>query len=437
MKRVLGPLLAALLIAAGASIPTSRAWNGSTANAGSSFAMFAPSIRVTTYQLTPGGGAFTGATFDLALSNNLATNYFVLMRGAAGNNDANTDRDPNDNYARVTGDPFGNFATTTAANVLRLARSGTAGTWQGQVTVIEALRDTGASGFRLLDVVETSISSGVTNATGTSSPGWTAISRVGLYGGGYGGGVSTTSNVRADHITAWSRIYPSGSNTVNYERQAGGGGSLSGTTTFTTFVVEWGTQWTIQRAVVTGSAGGNGADQTSEYNTAAITPVARDNTFVVAYGHTNDNGLGDGWEGAVWTLGDGVNQNATESLVAVGGEFPQSRTADVYVHTHPDLAVDYRFAGDGSIGAGSLTGTIAVDGALDPETYVNTGVVQSTADTRFAVVANGTNGQGTLYPRPMVWARHTADATVTWTRSRSGQPGMFWLESVDFGAVGP
>jgi len=367
MKRLAGPLLAVMLIALGAVMPTSRAWSGATSAASSNFGMWAQSIRATTYQLTAGGGSFAGATYNLRLNNDLSADYFVIMRGAAGNNDGSTNRNPDDNYARVTADPFGNFGASTPSDVLRLSRGATAGTWQGQITVVEALRDTGGSGFRLLDVVETSMAAGVTTASGSSGTAWTSIGQVGLYGGYYGGGVSTTSAVRDDHMTAWSRINPSGSNTVNYARQAGGGGSLSGTTTFSTYVVEWGSDWTIQRAVVSGAAGGNGANQTSEYNTAAISPVARDSTFVLAYGHASDNGLGDGWEGAVWTLGDGVNQNATESSVAVGAEYVQARTADVYVHTHPDLAVDHRFAPDGSIGRNSLAGTQTVDGAIQSE----------------------------------------------------------------------
>ncbi len=438
MRRYVGPLLAVVLIAAGSTIPSSRAaWSGSTDTSGSSFAMFAPSIRSTTYQLLPGGGSFTGTTFNLSLNNDLQSDYFVIMRGAAGNNDSGTHRNPNANYARVSGDPFGNFASTTASNVLRLSRGNATGTWQGQITVVEALRDTTGSSFRLLDVVETSMASGTTSAASSSATSWGSISKVGLYGGYYGGGVSTTSNIRRDHMTAWARVFPSGSSTINYARQAGGGGSLSGTTTFSTYVVEWGSSWTIQRVTVTGNAGGNGSDQTSEYNTAAISAVSRANTFVLAYGTTTDNGLGDGWEGAIWTLGDGVNQNASENFVAVGAEYVQSRTAEVYVHSQPDLAVDYRFAADGSIPTGGLTGTQSVDGAISPETFDNSGVLRSTGDSRIPIISNGSNGTGTFYPRPIVWVRHTADGTVTWTRSRSGQPGVYWLQSVDFGAVGP
>ena len=140
----------------------------------------------------------------------------------------------------------------------------------------------------------------------------------------------------------------------------------------------------------------------------------------------------------VFTLGDGVTQNAVESLVAVGSEYTDPRTSEVYVHTHPDLRVDYRFGTDGGTGivSGALTGTVPVDPSIDPEAYDSTGPIYATSASRMAVVSNSMNGPGPAYPRPFVWARPTADSQVTWTRSRWGQPGAFWLQSVDFALIG-
>lgn len=61
--------------------------------------------------------------------------------------------------------------------------------------------------------------------------------------------------------------------------------------------------------------------------------------------------------------------------------------------------------------------------------------MRTTSGYRFTILANGLNGTGNAYPRPMVWSRPTAAANAEWTRSRSGQPGVFWLQSVDFGFV--
>ncbi|MGI9610449.1 MAG: signal peptidase I, partial [Acidimicrobiia bacterium] len=291
------------------------------------------SFRVTTYEL--GDGVFTGVSHTLTLNQNLATDYFVLLRGAAGANDNSTNRNPDQTYARVSGDPHGNLAAVTAADQLQLSRSTAASAWQGQVTVVESIADQENSGFRLLDVVEVTMGAGVVTDLQSASTPWSDINQVGLYGGVRGGGVSTTTAVRSDHMTAWARIYPTGASNVVLERQAGGGGSLSGSTVFSIYAVEWGSEWAIQRATVAGTSGGNGANLLGHYDVAAIAPVLRSNTFVLGYGTSTDNGLGDGWEGQVFTLGDGVNQLATETNVAVGGEYPDARTAEVYVHSHP------------------------------------------------------------------------------------------------------
>ena len=387
-------------------------------------------IRVTTYQI--GSGTFTGTTYDITLAQDLEADYFVIMRGGAGANDAITARDPDQDYARVIGDPHGNLAVTTSSNVLRLGRATASSDWQGQVSVIESPDSQSTDGFTLLGVAEISMVADDLAETGTVSA-WSAIGDVGLYGGINGGGVSTTSSTRKDHITAWGRIYPSSTNTVNVERldPDNGNGSLSGTTTFTVYAIEWGSSWTIQRVTVTGSASGNGVDATGEYNTASISSVNRDETFVTVSGTTETNRLANGWEGHVVTLGDGVNQNTTETSVAVGAEGSGYREAEVYVHSHANLAVDYRFGSDGSIASSELTDTQAVDSALGPESYSGS----TTVGYRLPYFTNSQNGNNTNYPRPLMWARHSADTTVTWTRSRSGEDGAYWLQSIDFSEI--
>lgn len=440
MTRPLAFVAGVLLVVAAASMPQAAATFTQTAvNAGNHLAASSvfPSLRSTTYEIRT--GAFGGTTFTLTLQQDLASDYFVIMRGGAGNGTNGGTRGPDENYARVSGDPHGNFAAVTAADALRLERRGTTGDWQGQVTVIEAIRDPLVSSFRLLDVVETAMGPGQTTASSASASSWGALGQVGLYGGEYGGGVDSTNTGLNGHQSGWAEIAPSGTNTVNLRRQAGGGGNLNGTARFTTYVVEWGTEWTIQRVTVSGNNGGNGVDAIGEYDTVVIAPVVRANTFVLAYGRVSDNGLGDGWEGAVFTLGDGVNQNPVEVLVAVGGEFNDTRTSSAYVHTHPDLRVDYRFGADGTTGipTAAATGTMAVNATLEAEGYDTAGSVWETGPRRAAIVSNSSNGVGTQYPRPMVWARHSGSTQVDWTRSRTGQPGAFWLQSVDFALIGP
>jgi hypothetical protein len=421
-----------------ALLPASGAgFSDTTGNGGNSFAAATLSrvFRVTTYEIR--AGEFLGSSYTLGLNNPLVGDYFVVLRGGAGNGSSGGNRGPHQNYARVDADPHGNFAASTGASQLRLARANNGGDWQGQVTVVESLADSNGSGFRLLDVVETSMGAGVATTTSTSTTSWADINHVGLYGGIRGGGATATASNRNHHNTAWATIVPSGANGVTYTRQTGGGGQLSGTTTFTTYVVEWGTDWSIQRVTVSGTGGGGGSDQAGNYVTAPISPVARAATFVLGYGRTGDNGLGDGWEGQIFTLGNGVSQSTVESSVAVSAQYGDNRTAAVYVHTHPDLAVDYRFGtynGSG-IPTGSAAGSIPIDGAAGAESYDNAGTLRSTTGTRFTVVTNSSGGVGTAYPRSMVWSRPTAGTTATWVRSRTGQPGAVWLQSIDFDEI--
>ncbi len=432
---IVGGLLAAAQLITGVSGAAFSASTDNTGNLLSAAASFAtPTFRVTTYDVP--GGVFTGPSFDLALRQNLAPDYFVVVRGAAGSGGSTGNRSPAQDYARVVGDPFGNLGVTTPPATLRLERGAAGADWRGQITVVESLADGTRSGFILRDVLEVVMGPGATAATASTT--WTDIAQVGLYGGIRGGGVATTATNRSDHMTGWARLYPSGSGAVHLERQAGGGGLLNGSTTFTVYVIEWGSEWNIQHVVVSGTGGGNGVDQASEYVTSTIAPVVRDHTFVLGYGITADNGIGDGWDGQVWTLGDGVTQNATESLVAVGAEYADGRTADLYVHEHPALRVDYRFGSDGGtpgIPTGDAAGTVDIDPTAASEAYGTTAGVEWTAGGRFTVVANSSNGTGTAYPRPIVWSRPIASATAQWERSRTGQPGAFWLQSIDLSGV--
>jgi len=420
-------LLAALL-------PTSNAaFSNPTSNDGNAFQTRQP-IRVTTYQIP--AGAFTGTTYTLTLNQDLATDYFVILRGGAGNNTGSGTVGPNADYARVSGDPFGTGGLTdlTGNAALELTRGANTHSWQGQVTVLESPDSQATAGFTLLDVAQVTFTdASTTGAVAISQPWGSGASRVGLYGGSYGGGVQTVAAAAGDHMTAWGRIYPTDSNVVNVQRRAGGGGAINFTTTFTVYAVEWGAEWTIQRRTITGTAGGQGANNPWEYNTTAIASVVRENTFVVASGRSADNGIGDGFEGAIWTLGNGVSQNTNETTVALGSEYTDWRQAEIYVHEHPRIFVEYDFGTDGGSGIpnGALTGTQAVSNPQGPESRSG----HTTAGYRFALISNTSNGQGTAYPRPLAWARHTADATITWTRSRSGQPGAYWMQSVDFGGL--
>ncbi len=384
----------------------------------------APAVRVTEYFV--GAGAFppdgspdgNPDLFTLTLDQDLAADYFVIVQGSDGNGSGSGTRSPEDSYIALTGDPAGTgaLAATGAANQLQFTRGGDGNDgWEGVVTVVESLPNAGADGFTLLDVQRVSHGSGAASGAVASGTPWTTLGQVMLVGGFNGAGCETAETSASNHPVCWTRLFPSGASTVNWTRS--GTTSLNPATS-TVMVLEWGTDWTVQRANVTGSSGGNGADATTEYNTAAIAPVARASTWVWGTGHTANNGIGNGAEGVLVTLGDGVNTNATETTVAIGKEYTGAMDFEVWALTHPGLAVDQRFLADGN--SGSTTVDVTVDAATA---------------SRMALSYNGQNGTGTAFPRPMLSARYLDDTTVRLERRRTGQNFPAWIQGIDFSGV--
>jgi hypothetical protein len=374
-------------------------------------------IRVTEYYLTTGD--FTETSKTLVLDQDLADDYFILVRGSR---DGDGDSLPDNDYARVTGVPWGgnlyagDMVGSGNNNQIILTRSVATYDWEGVVTVVECTNPSSDAGFDLVDIASVDISGNSGSEVGIA---WSDINQVVLFGGYRGGGVSYTGTPTSgyDNVSAYTRFYPSGSDTIEWTRNSAGETLLD--VTATTFVVEWGSEWNVQHSKVTGSNGGDGANATAEYTTVAIDSISRDNTWVWGTGTRLDSGVGDGAEGCLVTLGDGVNQNATESTVAVGSEYTDTYWFDVYTMTHPDLNVDHRFKADGD--SGSLDLAVTVDSAA--------------SGTRFGWVYNGCNGTGTSVSRAKLWSRYTNDNEVTISRGNSGQNFPAWVQGVDFSGL--
>ncbi len=378
-----------------------------------------PNFRVTEYFVAD--GSFPGTVYDLTLDQALVADYFAVVQGSDGAADGTGggNRGPDENYAALTQDPFGTGGLGVSAGpaVLRLERGGAVDSWVGVVTVVECLADCADSGFTLLDVQRVLHAGAGTSGAVAAGTAWTDLGQVLLMGGFNGAGCDTAETAEASTKVCHARLFPSGTDQINWTRDAGGA-ALSAATS-TVMVVEWGTEWTVQRARVQGAGGGDGADAVGEYNTAAISPVTRINTWVWGTGHTDDNGIGDAAEAVLVTLGDGVNRNVTESLVAAGIEYAANAVDfEVWALSHPDLAVDYRFKLDGD--GGSETVDVAVTAATQ---------------NRMALAYNGQNGTGTAYPRPMFSARYVNDTAVRLERRRSGQAFPAWVQGIDFSRI--
>ena len=118
------------------------------------------------------------------------------------------------------------------------------------------------------------------------------------------------------------------------------------------------------------------------------------------------------------TLGDGVNQNAVESTLAVGAEYVDPFVFDVYAMTHPSLSVDYRFVPDGHVNDLNLGVTVDAAGA-----------------NRFAMLFDAVDGHGTAVGRARMWARYVADETVMISRKNSGRRFTAWIQGIDCSGI--
>ncbi|MBD3311547.1 MAG: hypothetical protein GF349_03555 [Candidatus Magasanikbacteria bacterium] len=364
-----------------------------------------------------GSGQFSGNSYNLTLDQDLADNYFVIVRGSDGDGSSTGNRGPDENYIALTADPngTGDLGVSGANDRLTFTRNNSVDGWIGVVTVVECLQACSSAGFELLDVQDISHGSGVGSGTDNSGTSWSDIDQVMIMAGFNGSGCRTPETSNGNNDVCHIKYWPSSSNVINWERNYTGNSANS-----TAMVLEWGSEWTVQRVNITGTAGGNGANAIGEYNTASISSVSRVNTWVWGVGYTTDDGIGDSAEGTLITLGNGVAENLSESQVAVGQEYTDNKNFEVYALTHDDLTVDYRFKADGD--SGNLTYDQDVDIVNDDS-------------ARMALSYNGCNGTGGAWPRPIFSARYLDDDTVRLERRRSGQPFPAWVQGINFSGI--
>ncbi|MGJ8634879.1 MAG: LamG domain-containing protein, partial [Luteolibacter sp.] len=145
-------------------------------------------IRVTEYYLT--SGDFTGTSKALTLDQNLADDYFILVRGSR---DGDGESMPDNDYVRVTGVPYGGsrYAGSMVGsgnnNLITLERSVSDFDWEGVVTVVECTNPSSPAGFDLIDIVSTEMVDDIGTDTCVA---WSDINQVALFGGYRGGGVN-------------------------------------------------------------------------------------------------------------------------------------------------------------------------------------------------------------------------------------------------------
>ena len=393
-----------------------------------------PVFRVTTYQIPT--GAYSGKSYSLHLRHELSTNYFCMVQWSL---DDSGDISPADLGVQVIADPYGTGGLSlSGGNWIVLERQAATTNADIYVTVVECLRDEDGAGFRLLDVAVTALTAaggaGVQSLTDTSTATFSP-SRVALFGGFRGGGMSTTTTAAANLPTLSPRIYPSGTNTLNFVRNDVAGTQVQGASC-TTYVVQWGWEWNVLRATVTGTAYGATLDNTSHYDTAALGgQVPRASAWLWSCGYTDKYGAGDSGLSQVATLGDGVTQNATETTVAVGcANGAVARSVEVYVFSHAKLTTDWVFK---TAAAGSGSYSFTVGSSAGEETYSAVEVplyVVSTQGRLPYLQASAPSGLSSELGQALLRARHTASTTVL-SSTADQSPSLAWvgwLLSADF-----
>ena len=108
----------------------------------------------------------------------------------------------------------------------RGASSGVGLSWSGVVTVVESLSDPATSGFRLRSVELVTHAGAGVSGTDTSATSWSNLGQVMLMGGFNGAGCTTAETEAVDHKVCHVRLFPSGTNTINWVRNNGGANSL-------------------------------------------------------------------------------------------------------------------------------------------------------------------------------------------------------------------
>lgn len=396
-------------------------------------------FRVTTY-LIP-STEFSGKQCTLNLRHTLATDYFTMVQWGIDNAG---DTPSADVGVQITGDPYGTGdLTQTNGNSLLLSRgTSTQCAVAVQVVVVECLRDQDGAGFRLRDVQVTSLPAagvaGIQTILDTST--WVDPNKVVPFAGFKGGGISASSAANTEQyiFSLGVRVVGGGAGTLVFTRNDPSG-AVTVLASITTYVVEWGHEWTVDHVTCTGTNTGATLDNPAMYSTQALNISAqRANTWIWAIGYTDGVGAGDCFAGIVTTLGNGVAQNASESTVAVGNAQALAvRSVEIYVLQHAQLATTWAFK---AAAAGSGSQSIAVSASVGTESYLSTDAplyVTATEGRLAHLQASVPSGNTNELGQVLITARPTASAVVTATMADPG-PSLAWvgwLQVADFARV--
>lgn len=387
-------------------------------------------FRVTEYEINYNFGS---AAYNLNLRYPLAENHFILIKGAESGNVVKTPANSYIKISRLASSGNKSLQSTGTPTMLELSRySSGNSSWTGVVTVVECLSDCETNGFKTLDVFDlntpkyTNTSNKLQTGTKNISNNWSNIDQVTVFGGALGSGsyINDWSTNSGYFNSGWLRLYPSGNNTINWERYNSNNAGVLAEASHTVYVIEWGSNWKVQRTKITATNGGSGADNISEYTTASIEEVKRENTWVYGSGYSYAAAMNNGSTGAIVTLGDGVNKNEYENKVSLGSQVSgYSRVFDIYVMSHPDLSVDYVFKPNS--GNRAKTTSITTKSASD--------------GSRMSQVYSCTNSNDNSYPASIISSRYNSNTSITLQREYYPNGNNYaytsWVQGIDFSKI--
>lgn len=388
-------------------------------------------FRVSSYTIQ-NSSPFTGTTYDLVLDHDLVANYFVLFQPTT---DTTGNTGPAPIAVRVDQDPFGtgDLNVSSGPRVLRLARGGSASAWMGTVTVVECLKPDHASGFKLSGVKKLNLGpsggAGVQEIILASGVPWSG--RVVPIGGLFGGGMSSTETGNDRWPTVRCRVRLTSDGNIRIRRWDNGLGTVQNADGMV-YLVTWGANWTVQNAGISGGPiGGADLNITAEFLTVAITSVVRARTWFFATGITpnvNPSGI------VLATLGDGVNENTVESVVAAGVWAVDTLEAECWVMTHSSLSVDWMPTQSTNAVAPLALGCAA---PKQEEGY-RSGTSPLFSGGRRALVLHSSSGVGGAGAdtEALIYGKLISGTSLEiWRRDNSASNIVGWVQVVDFGAV--
>lgn len=387
-------------------------------------------FRVQSYTIQA-SSPFTGATYDLVLDHDLASDYFVLLQPTL---DTTGNIGPGPAAVMVTHDPTGtgDLGVSANARTIRLSRGDTTHPWLGTITVIECLKPDHASGFKLNVVKKIALTVGGAGVSEVSiSSGVAYNSRQVPFGGFWAGGLSTTETANDRWPTVFSRVRLTSDGNIRVRRWNSGAATVQSAEAMV-FIITWGTDWTVQNVGISGGPiGGADLNIPGEFLTAAISTVVRARTWLWATGIT-PNTLPNGM--VLATLGDGVNENVAESTVAAGVWAPDNLEAEFWVLTHSYLSVDWQPTESSSSFAPK---TMTTTSPIQEEGYRSVTTPLFSWGRRALVLHFGAESNvAGGFTEALIYGKIISGTSLElWRRDNVAAKVVGWVQVVDFGAV--